>query len=151
LKRAGAAKGFVEPEGDNSIPTFGGEGSAAETKEAEAALRAYLAAAAQGNWAAACREVATSLTAQVQKLGGGSSGCPGAYRALSAGTALVTRADLLRGSLVSLRVEGANAFALFYGPKRQQYVMPMMRESSGWKVTEIAPVAYPLGSEKGRP
>jgi hypothetical protein len=45
--------------------------------------------------------------------------------------------------LAALRVKGDKAFALFYGPHAQQYMMPMVREGGAWKVTQLAPMAYP--------
>ena len=87
---AGAAKPFVEPRGDNSIPTFGSEAAGSDRSRAEAALR---------------------------------------------------------GPILTLRIKGQSGFALFYGLHRQKYVMPMAREGGAWKVTQLAPIAYPLGSE----
>ncbi len=36
---------------------------------------------------------------------------------------------------------------LFYGPKRQQYMMPMVSEGGAWKVNQIAPLPYPVGNQ----
>lgn len=149
------AKSFVKPHGDNSIPTFGSEAAGSERSRAEAALRAYLAARAKGNWAAACSGLAASVRKQVQAFAGAAKGkaggCPPLYKALSASTPASARANPLSGAIVALRIKGQSGFALFYGPHSQQYVMPMVNEGGAWKVGELAPIAYPLGSETTAP
>jgi hypothetical protein len=45
---------------------------------------------------------------------------------------------------VALRVKGKSAFVLFDGPKASKYVMPMLSEAGAWKVSQLAPLAYPL-------
>jgi hypothetical protein len=149
-RTAGRAAPFVKPQADNSIPTFGSEAGASDRSGAEAALRAYLSARAKGDWSTACAGLATALRQQTQALAGASAkakGCAAIYKALAAGTPAAARADPLSGPVLSLRVKGASAFALFNDPHNQQYVMPMTLEGGAWKVTQLAPIAYPLGSE----
>jgi hypothetical protein len=149
-RTAGRAAPFVKPRADNSIPTFGTEAPRSDRAGAEAALRAYLSARAGGDWAAACAGLATSLRRQIQALAGASAkakDCAAAYKTLSASTPAAARADPLSGPLLALRIKGQSAFALFNGSDNQQYVMPMAREGGAWKVTQIEPLAYPLGSE----
>lgn len=150
-EQAGGARAFVEPRGDNSIPTYGVESSSSERAATETALRRYLTARARGDWATACLAVASSLEQQLEAFSRSAKGCPTALRVLSAGAPASSRADVLRGHVVSLRVKGSNAFALFYGLDHHQYVMPMFRERGGWKVTQVAPVAYPLGTQTVQP
>ena len=145
-KKAGRAAPFVESRGDNSIPTYGAEAVTSQRSQAETALRAYLSARAGGDWAAACPALAPAVRGQLEGFAGG-KGCPAAYKALSQGMAPSARANPLSGPLLSLRIKGTSAFALFYGPSQQKYVMPMAREKGDWKVTQLAPIAYPLGSE----
>ena len=56
------------------------------------------------------------------------------------------KSNPLRSGLAAFRVEGDKAFALFYGPHRQQYMMPMVHERGSWKVNQLDPVTYPPGS-----
>lgn len=148
-EKAGRAAPFVEPHGDNSIPTYGRESTRPQRGQAEAALRGYLTARAGGEWSGACEGLTASLRRQVQAFAGGARarGCAAAYRALSAGAPASSRSNPLAHGLVALRLQGRRAFALFYGPDRQQYVMPMALEAGAWRVTQLAPIAYPLGSE----
>lgn len=148
--KAGAAKQFLEPNADNSIPTYGAESSDSQRAQAEAALHTYLTARTKGDWRAACAGLGASVQIQLQALTGGTPenhGCAGAYKILSADAPPKARANVLKGPVLSLRVKGKAAFALFYGPHGQKYVMPMAREGGAWKVTQLAPIAYPLGSE----
>lgn len=147
-RAAGRAAPFVQPESDNSVPTFGSEAAAAERARAEASLQRYLAARARRDWAGACRDLAAPTRQGYEKLAASSAkaaapGCAQVLAALSRGADL---SDPLSGGLVSLRVHGASAFALFYGPHHQQYMVPMNREAGEWRPTQAAPIAYPLGA-----
>ncbi|HVC08284.1 MAG TPA: hypothetical protein VND98_11975 [Solirubrobacterales bacterium] len=50
------------------------------------------------------------------------------------------------GKLAAFRVEWEKAFARFYGPHRQQYMIPIVSEGGQWKINQVAPVAYPIGA-----
>jgi hypothetical protein len=146
---AGKAAPFLVPQGDNSIPTFGSESTDSDRGRAEAALRAYLTARAKGDWQAACAGLAATTRQGIERLGGASKkGCAALYAALSSRIPAAARAIPLTGALVSLRVKGRSGFALFYGPrgKAEKYVMPMAREGGAWRVTQLAPIRYPLGA-----
>jgi hypothetical protein len=147
-RKAGPAAAFVKPEADNSVPTFGSEVGASERDQAEAALKSYLQAREREDWVSACQELAKSVRQGYEKLAKSSakakaSGCAPILAALSKGADL---SDPLTGHLVSLRVKGPNAFALFYGPGHQQYIVPMNREGGQWRPTQAAPIAYPPGA-----
>jgi hypothetical protein len=146
-RQAGRAASFVAPESDNSVPTFGSEGSASERGQAEAALKSYLRARSREDWASACDQLARSVRQGYEKLAQGKHlGCATVLAALSKGADL---SDPLTGGLLSLRVHGANGFALFYGPGHQQYMVPMNREGGGWRPTQAAAIAYPPGEAGG--
>jgi hypothetical protein len=143
-RRAGRAAAFVAPESDNSVPTFGSEASASERDQAEASLKAYLQAREREDWASACRELAKPTRQGYEKLAKAKDlGCAPVLAALSKGADL---SDPLTGHLLALRVHGANAFALFYGPGHQQYMVPMNLEAGEWRPTQAAPIAYPPGT-----
>ncbi|MBA3865684.1 MAG: hypothetical protein H0X42_04960 [Solirubrobacterales bacterium] len=143
-RQAGKAAPFVSPKADNSVPTFGSEGAASERVKAEAGLKAYLRARAGEDWATACRYLAASTREGFEKLAKGKGlSCAQVLGALSKGADL---SDPLTGSLLALRIEGENAFALFYGPGHQQYIVPMAHEGNTWKPTQAAPIVYPPGA-----
>ena len=54
---------------------------------------------------------------------------------LSAHAPTAERANPLSGGLAALRVKGDKAFALFYGPHNQQYMMPMVSEGGPGRST----------------
>ncbi len=151
LKRqAGSAAPFLVPNADNSIPTYGSEGSTSQAAEAAAALDGYLVARERGSWAKACALTSAALQRQVGVLATGSGARPGScahsYLFLSRYSSKRERANVFVGPLVAFRLKGGRGFALFYGPGRQQFMMPMTREDGKWKVSQSIPVAYPVGA-----
>jgi hypothetical protein len=147
---AGNAAPFLTLHGDNSIPTYGSEASSVGRAVAADSLRSYLDARANGDWAGACAHMGAPVQKQVQLLasgyGGKSEGCAAAYLKISAGGPPSERTSPLKSGLVAFRVDGENAFALFYGPGDQQYMMPMVSEGGAWMVNQIAPIPWPIGS-----
>jgi hypothetical protein len=155
VRKAGHAAPFLVPTGDNSVPTYGSESSASQRGQAEAALRAYLAARARGEWSAACAHMGSAVRGQVELLAkaatGKARGCAEADAMLSARVPAAARANVLSGPLAALRVKGDKAFALFYGPHAQQYMMPMAREGGTWKVNQLDPIPWPIGAPAHAP
>jgi hypothetical protein len=154
----GGGASFREPHADNSIPDFGAEASTGELARATAALAAFLHARAGGEWAAACVYLAGPTRVQLERFGGaakgGSKGCGTALAALSGGGghgASPSRAETLTGSVAALRVKGNSAFALYRGPNGNKYVMPMVKEGGAWKIGQLAPIAYPIGTTGAAP
>jgi hypothetical protein len=151
--KAGAGAAFVVRQGDNSIPTYGSEASDSQHAQATAALAAYLQARAGGDWASACSHMAGTVQKQLALLAAQGSGgsCASAYAKLSSHSPASERADPLTGALAAFRVQGDNAFALFYGSGAQKYMMPMASEGGAWKVTQIEPIPYPVGAPTASP
>ena len=149
-KREGSAP-FRVKVGDNSIPDFGSEAATSDRSRAAAALAAYLTARAKGDWSAACPYLAIPVRAQLERLASASKGkvkgCAAALTALEAGSPPAARADVFTHGLAALRLKGGHGFALFYGPHTQQYVMPLASEGGAWRFTQLAPIAYPLGTQ----
>jgi hypothetical protein len=146
-RKAGAAAPFLVKEGDNSIPTYGSEASAAQLASAEAVLSRYLGARAAGEWGPACAQMSAGVQKQLALLGGENGGdCAFAYAKLAERIPAPARVDPLVDGLAALRVESPHAFALFYGPGSQQYMVPLEEEGGGWKVTQLEPVPWPVGT-----
>lgn len=140
--------GFRAKGADNSIPDYGAEASASERDRAAAALSAYLQARSKGEWGRTCPYLSASLSARIKQLGAASKpeqSCAAVIATYSRGPA-ASHADTLTHGLAALRVKGQSAFALYYGPRRQKYVMPMASEAGTWKVTQLSPIAYPPGT-----
>jgi len=149
-KRQGSAP-FRVKVGDNSIPDFGSEAATAERARAALALTGYLRARAESKWSAACTYIARPVRAQLEKLLRASKdkvkGCAAALSALSAKSPPAARVDVFTHGLAALRSGSGHGFALFYGAHRQQYVIPMASEAGTWRVTQLAPIPYPLDAQ----
>jgi len=144
------ASAFIQSGADNSIPEYGTESSGSQKAEAAAALAAYLAARQARDWGRACSLMGVAVRRQLGVLaeasGGKAGNCVLSYRVVSKYGSKGERADVLIGSLAAFRVKGEKGFALFYGPHRQQFMMPMVHEGGRWKVSQSIPIAYPIGA-----
>lgn len=154
-KEAGKVAPFLVAGGDNSIPTYGAESSSEQKQQATASLSAYFAARAKGRWVAACGFMGKSVRHQLAVLAKVITGqkhsapCPSSYRSLSRKMSAEEREVVFRGRIAGFRVEGAKAFALFYGPHHQQYMIPMALEGGRWKVNQIGAFPWPIGAPVG--
>ncbi|HWY19090.1 MAG TPA: hypothetical protein VNY27_10335 [Solirubrobacteraceae bacterium] len=150
----GGAASFRAPRGDNSIPDFGAEAPASERARATAALAAFLRARASGDWSTACSQLSATTRKQLETFTraskGNAKGCGPVLAALSTGPA-ASRADTLTGGVAALRIKGTSAFALFHGPHNSKYVMPLVDEGGAWKMGQLAPLPYPLGTTAAAP
>ncbi len=142
--------GFRVHEGDNSIPNFGREAGTSDRERALAALAAFLHARASGEWSRVCSYLARPTLHMLEGFAkhsqGKRAGCGAALKGLLTGPAS-ERAYPLTNGLAALRIHGKTAFALFYGPHAQEFVMPMQSEGGAWKMTQDAPLPYPLGKD----
>jgi hypothetical protein len=151
----GGAASFRRTSGDNSIPNYGTEAPGSERARASAALAAFLHARAGSEWEHACAYLAAATRGQLEKFAalskGKVKGCGPVLGALSKGPTSARADTLTAAGVAALRVKGKSAFALFHGPNGSKYVMPMVNEGGAWKMSQLAPVAYPLGSAGAAP
>jgi hypothetical protein len=151
----GGAASFRAPSGDNSIPDYGSEAPPSERERAATALAAFLRARASGQWSTACTYLAAATRTQLERLLGGAKaktgGCARILAELSKGSAAHAETLTLTAGVAALRIKGTSAFALFHGPKGSKYVMPMRNEGGAWKMSQFAPLPYPLGSAGATP
>jgi hypothetical protein len=151
----GGAASFRAPSGDNSIPDYGSEAPASERERAATALAAFLRARANGEWSTACTYLSAATRTQFERLLGSvkakASGCARVLAELSKGSAAHAETLTLTAGVAALRIKGTSAFALFHGPKGSKYVMPMRNEGGAWKMSQLAPLPYPLGSAGATP
>lgn len=152
-REAGKAAPFLTPAGDNSIPTYGLEGSGSQRAQASRVLHAYLMGRAEEDWGKACSLLGTTPRHQLEVVGGASTGtkasCPKIYAAFAAREPASELGNPMVGAIVALRIKGEKAFALFYGLHHQQYMMPMVSEGGQWRINQVAPLAYPIGAPVG--
>ncbi len=145
------ASGFRVPKGDNSVPDFGHEAPVSQRQLAVSALTGFVQARARGEWSRVCQYLARPVIRQTESFAKTSEG-----RLKSCGQVLATlvtgpaseRANPLVHGVAAIRIKEKTAFALFYGPNAVKYVMPMQNEHGTWKMTQITPLPYPLGTPK---
>jgi hypothetical protein len=145
----GGAASFRAARGDNSIPDFGAEAPNSDRARATAALSAFLRARAAGDWSTVCSYLAATTRKQLERLAGASKDCGTVLAGLSKGGE--AGAETLTGGVAALRIKGDSAFALYHGSHNSKYVMPMVNEGGAWKISQLAPLAYPLGTSAATP
>ena len=150
----GGAASFRAPSGDNSIPDYGSEAPPTERERAAVALAAFLQARAKGEWSTACTYLAVTTRTPLERLLGRTQakagGCARVLAELSKSSA-AAHAETPTADVVALRIKGNSAFALFHEAKGSKYVMPMRNEGGAWKMSQLAPLPYPLGSTGATP
>ena len=142
----------VTPQGDNSIQTFGTEADESERQEAEANLRGYLAARAEGNWAAACEAASNEFRAGLAKLIEGAKAKPGAEKPEGCAETL----ELLFGKtpsstfqqaaqieqVLSFRIRDDGYAYLIYESQGEIKFIAMADDSGAWKVNTPEPASF---------
>ena len=131
--------------GDNSIQDFGREASDPERAAAARVLAAYLAAYEHGDGPTACSLLSSDARERLEQALGqaaAKAGRPalGCARILTAfGTHLPSQArrQLTAVRLLSLRVEGDRAFAIYDAADQKAYPVPMAKESGAWRVVAL--------------
>jgi hypothetical protein len=145
VSTGGAAAEFRKAGSDNSIQSFGHEGSEGERRQAAAALHAFLDAGARGDLRAACEQLsgpAKRAMAAFVSPALARQGCVPALGALWKDVPDRTFEEAAQADVGSLRVDGPRAFVLYHGARGSDYQMPMVREDGEWKVATIS--ASPL-------
>jgi hypothetical protein len=137
----GGSEQFRIKGGDNSVQEFGEEADASEREEAATALHNFLDARAQGEWAAACDYLASSIAKSLQELAG--EGKAPSCATLLASLTNPAAKDLLleeaeRANVGSLRIEGDRAFIIYRGLEGEILAISMSEEDGEWKVASLA-------------
>jgi hypothetical protein len=125
--------------GDNSIQEFGVESASTDRIAATRALKTYLDARAADDWGQACAEISAGLKAEFRQFGeqstpGKPSSCAKGLRMLTAEvppSALRTAATI---RVLSMRVKGSTAYAVYRNGEGTPSAIPMSREGGEWKV-----------------
>jgi hypothetical protein len=143
----------VTPGGDNSIQTFGAEGEETERQQAEANLKAYLSARAQGDWAGACEAASEPYREELAKLIENAKakqgaekpkGCPETLEALFGKAPAPTLQEAAQvNQVLSFRVEeDGYAYLIFKGAKAEVKFIAMADDEGTWKVNTVEPSAF---------
>lgn len=132
------SKDFLTPGGDNSVQTFGAEGGGDERAAASAAVEAFMAGRASGDWATVCAQMAKGTVEPIEKLIAPGQGCAATLTAAGKRLPASALANTMTGPIDSFRVEGDQGFALWHGNDDADYVLPMRLEGD-WKVALLEP------------
>ena len=136
--------------GDNSIQEFGVEARADERVQAARVFQAYLNARAEGEYALACSYLSESMKSQLASFGGQARGqsppdCAQTMRAFTQGVPKAALRNAAEIRVLSMRVEGGQAFLLYRDGENLPSAVPMNEEGGAWKVSAIAGSALVLG------
>jgi hypothetical protein len=147
----GAAREFLVPGGDNLVQTFGEEASAAEREEASKVVHAWMKARVAEDWVTDCRHLSRKYKKALvwgdayQVSEGKVKTCPQAL-AYFGDAASGDSGETLTGPIDSLRIRGPEdteteweAWAQWHGPTKD-WVLPLEREGSTWKVAIAGPL-----------
>jgi hypothetical protein len=121
-----------------SVVNFGKAGSQAELDEAAPVVRAYIAAVASEDWAAACSHLSSELAGVAEQIAKGQDekGCP-------AGTERMVPVTAGEGSTVvharALRRRGKRVFVVYTNGDGALLAMLMRPEGGEWKIAESGP------------
>jgi hypothetical protein len=143
----GGAEQFKVKGGDNSVQEFGEEAEPEEFDEAAVALHNFLDARAEGNWAAACQYMASSVIESFEKLAAQAKqiedkSCGGILEKLTNPAAAQSlKEEAAKANVGSLRIEDERAFVIYTGIDGTIMAMPMADEDGDWKVASLAGTA----------
>jgi hypothetical protein len=135
---------FRTPGGDNSIQEYGEEGDSSDRAEADASIAALYRAVTSGDWGEVCAKYLSSknieqITLLAEKSpqikGKSCAEVLGGLNQVAAGNT----PDKPDGGVVSLRIEGDTAFAIWRGSDGKGYALPLTLEGGVWKLTALAP------------
>lgn len=149
----GPSREFLVRGADNSVQTFGREGTPEERAQATAVIAAWLRARAARDWKRDCaffsRAYAHALREDAHGVSGGRvKSCPGALDFFG-WNASGNYVDTLSGPIESLRVgEGQHygtrptetAYAQYHGDDGNDWIVPLEREHGKWWIATAQPL-----------
>jgi hypothetical protein len=136
---------FRTPGGDNSIQSFGDEGGGSDRSEATAIVTALFKALESGDWTEVCNTYLSASNIEQLKVLSEKSpqvkgkGCAEVLGGLASSGARANSPDAPDGDVVSLRIEGEVAFAIYRGRDGKGYAVPLKLEGGKYKLTALAP------------
>lgn len=140
----GGSEQFKVKGGDNSVQEFGEEADTEEFDAAAVALHNFLDARAEGNWAAACQYMSSSVIESFEKLAAQAkqiedTSCGGILEKLTNPAAAQSmKEEAAKANVGSLRIEDEQAFVIYTGIDGTVMAMPMANEDGDWKVASLA-------------
>ena len=141
--QGGGSDRFIVKGGDNTVQEFGREAGASERRAAASALHDFFDARAEGNWAAACAQVADPVAKSLVKLVAQADHAKdvSCVTVLGKLTNPAAKSELTKEAAKTdigpLRVEGEHSFLIYSVFGKTILAIPMAREQGEWKVAGL--------------
>jgi hypothetical protein len=134
--------------GAGSVETFGEEASPGDSAAATRAVREFVRARADGDWAKACSVLAASVAQAIAEFASSSpqlkdADCPELVEAVTADTPTKTLMEAERIRVTGVRIEADRGALLYRDARGKESVFPLLREDSAWKAGALAGSSLP--------
>lgn len=126
--------------GENGeLATAGTESTVEEREAASRVVEASLKARAEGDFEGQCETLGPELVKQLEERGNGivKKSCVESLEALANRATPASFKNPMTEPLAAMRVNGNLSFAFFHGAGGKNYVIPMEKEGSEWKVNSL--------------
>jgi hypothetical protein len=132
----------------SGLATYGQQATPQSLAAISTALQRYLRALASDRGSAACRQLTSSLRAQVSAVipptrPGLREDCPSALRSMFSHETPHRRVALRGTIITAVRVEADRAFVLFRQPGMPSGFFPMQREAGRWRIAALGASLLP--------
>lgn len=125
---------------NGELATAGTESTDEEREAASRVVEESLKARAAGDFAGQCETLAPELVERLEERGSKGilkTSCTASLEAMAKGAPAAVFENVMTEPLAALRVNGNLAFAFFHGAGGNNYVMPMEKSGSEWKVASL--------------
>ncbi|HEX5610838.1 MAG TPA: hypothetical protein VFX45_12195 [Solirubrobacterales bacterium] len=127
--------------GENGeLATAGTESTVEEREAASKVVEESLEARAEGDFETQCRTLSPELVKQLEERGSKGivqQNCVESLETLARNAPQAIFENVMTEPLAALRVNGTLAFAFFHGARGNNYVVPMEKEGTEWKVGSL--------------
>lgn len=145
---AGNPSEFVGKGKNGKLAKQGKEASTAEREAASKVLEENLEARAAGDWTGQCESLNVKIREGIVRVAPKGQAksvalCATSLEGLAKNASKEILENPMTGPVAVFRIKGNQGFAFFHGSGGKDYVMPMEKEGSGWKVTSLVPQEAP--------
>jgi hypothetical protein len=125
---------------NGELATAGTESTVEEREAASKVVEESLKARAEGDFEGQCETLAPEMVKQLEERGGtgiAKPTCVESLETLARNAPQAVFENVMTEPLAALRVNGNLAFAFFHGAGGNNYVVPMEKEGTEWKVGSL--------------
>lgn len=141
----GGAAQFENARTAGTVVEFGTEAGPEDFAAVADALHGYLDAKAARDWELSCEYMSQEAIKSIAQFDpeGETSDCPALLEQFSSGTSPKILRRLAVADVGSVRIQGNEAHALYWGTQDMGFFMPMVYEEGQWRVRALAPSILP--------